>query len=130
MAGVNGGPTRQAQLTFVMARHAVVDLAQIFIWSPQALVGQPDMEHLRLDNPILIPNALSFLTYRRWKAEVRGLNEFPREDWPDNIPLLYYSYHIMVGLGTLCAPSKGPHPGCQLEVDCSRCSGLRGCTCC
>jgi cytochrome bd ubiquinol oxidase subunit II len=32
---------------------------------------------------------------------VRGLNEFPREAWPDNIPLLYYSYHIMVGLGTL-----------------------------
>jgi Ion channel len=37
MAGVNGGPTRQAQLTFAMARHAVVDLAQIFIRSPQAL---------------------------------------------------------------------------------------------
>jgi cytochrome bd ubiquinol oxidase subunit I len=66
-----------------------------------ALVGQPDMEHLRLDNPILIPDALSFLTYRRWTAEVRGLTEFPREAWPDNIPLLYYSYHIMVGLGTL-----------------------------
>jgi hypothetical protein len=37
MAGVNGGPTRQAQLTFAMARHAVVDLAQNFIRSPQAL---------------------------------------------------------------------------------------------
>ena len=37
MAGVNGGPTRQAQLTFAMARHAVVDVAQIFIRSPQAL---------------------------------------------------------------------------------------------
>jgi Ion channel len=37
MAGVNGGPTRQAQLTFAMARHAIVDLAQIFIRSPQAL---------------------------------------------------------------------------------------------
>ena len=70
--------------------------------APLALAGQPDMEHLRLDNPILIPDVpLSFLTYRRWKAEVQGLNEFPREAWPDNIPLLYYSYHIMVGLGTL-----------------------------
>lgn len=69
--------------------------------APLALVGQPDMEHLRLDNPILIPNVLSFLTYRRWAAKVKGLNDFPREAWPDNIPLLYYSYHIMVGLGTL-----------------------------
>jgi cytochrome bd ubiquinol oxidase subunit I len=40
------------------------------------------------------------LTFRRWDAHVRGLDAFPREDWPDNIPLLYYSYHIMVGLGT------------------------------
>jgi cytochrome d ubiquinol oxidase subunit I len=69
--------------------------------APLALVGQPDMERLRLDNPILIPDVLSFLTYRRWKAEVQGLNEFPRDAWPDNIPLLYYSYHIMVGLGTM-----------------------------
>jgi cytochrome d ubiquinol oxidase subunit I len=32
---------------------------------------------------------------------VKGLEEFPKETWPDNIPLLYYSYHIMVGLGTI-----------------------------
>jgi cytochrome bd ubiquinol oxidase subunit I len=44
---------------------------------------------------------LSFLTYRRWTAQVKGLDSFPRENWPDNIELLYYSYHIMVGLGTI-----------------------------
>jgi hypothetical protein len=38
MAGIKGGPTRQAQLTFAMARHAVADLAQIFITSPYHLV--------------------------------------------------------------------------------------------
>ena len=32
---------------------------------------------------------------------VRGLEEFPEDDWPDNIELLYYSFHVMVGLGTL-----------------------------
>ncbi|MBP1678633.1 MAG: cytochrome bd ubiquinol oxidase, subunit, partial [Bacteroidetes bacterium] len=69
--------------------------------APLVIIGQPDMERMRLDNPIHIPNMLSFLTYNRWNAEVRGLDSFPREDWPDNIPLLYYSYHIMVGLGTL-----------------------------
>ena len=37
MSGVTDGPVRQAQLTFAMTRHAVVDLAQIFIKSPQAL---------------------------------------------------------------------------------------------
>ncbi|HTS66971.1 MAG TPA: cytochrome ubiquinol oxidase subunit I [Candidatus Acidoferrales bacterium] len=69
--------------------------------APLAIIGQPDLDRLRLDNPITVPNALSFLTYRRWKAEVRGLDAFPREQWPDNVPLLYYSYHIMVGLGTV-----------------------------
>lgn len=37
IAVVERGPTRQAQLTFAMARHAVVDLAQIFSTSPRAL---------------------------------------------------------------------------------------------
>jgi cytochrome d ubiquinol oxidase subunit I len=48
-----------------------------------------------------VPKALSFLTYRRWGAQVQGLDAFPQDQWPDNIPLLYYSYHIMVGLGTI-----------------------------
>jgi cytochrome d ubiquinol oxidase subunit I len=65
------------------------------------LIGQPNMEKQSLDNPIYIPGALSFLTYRHWEARVHGLNEFPKDQWPDNIPLLYYSYHIMVGLGTI-----------------------------
>src|SRR6202790_3494421 len=69
--------------------------------APIALVGQPDTDNLKLDNPIIVPKALSFVTYRRWEAEVKGLKDFPRDQWPDNIPLLYYSYHIMVGLGTL-----------------------------
>jgi cytochrome d ubiquinol oxidase subunit I len=66
-----------------------------------AILGQPDMDRKRLDNPLTIPRALSFLTYRNWGAEVKGLNAFPPQNWPDNVPLLYYSYHIMVGLGTI-----------------------------
>jgi cytochrome d ubiquinol oxidase subunit I len=65
------------------------------------LVGQPDVENQRIDNPIVVPRALSYLIYQNWNAEVSGLNAFPEEDWPDNIPLLYYSYHVMVGLGTI-----------------------------
>lgn len=65
------------------------------------LIGQPNTAEQKLDNPIYVPKALSFLTHRHWEAEVKGLNDFPRDQWPDNIPLLYYSYHIMVGLGTL-----------------------------
>lgn len=69
--------------------------------APLAILGQPDMVKQRLDNPLEVPRALSFLTYRAWSAEVKGLDHFRQQDWPDNIPLLYYSYHVMVGLGTV-----------------------------
>jgi cytochrome bd ubiquinol oxidase subunit I len=65
------------------------------------ILGQPDPDRGTLDNPLVVPNVLSFLTYRRWTATVRGLDAFPRSQWPDQISLLYYSYHIMVGLGTI-----------------------------
>jgi cytochrome bd ubiquinol oxidase subunit I len=66
-----------------------------------AILGQPDVQNRRLDNPLILPNMLSFLTYRHWHAQVHGLDAFPEDQWPDKIELLYYSYHIMVGLGTL-----------------------------
>jgi len=69
--------------------------------APLVIIGQPNMKELKLDNPLTVPRMLSFLTHRRWMAEVKGLDAFPRDRWPDNIPLLYFSYHIMVGLGTI-----------------------------
>ena len=69
--------------------------------APLAIIGQPNVEKRRLDNPIEIPSMLSFLTYRQWNANIRGLDAFPQDEWPDLIPLLYYSYHVMVGLGTI-----------------------------
>jgi hypothetical protein len=38
IAGLDGIPSRQAKLTFAMARHAVVDLAQVFNTPPRAPV--------------------------------------------------------------------------------------------
>jgi cytochrome bd ubiquinol oxidase subunit I len=69
--------------------------------APLAILGQPDVEKRKLDNPLQVPSMLSFLTYRKWAANVRGLDAFPQDQWPDVILLLYYSYHVMVGLGTI-----------------------------
>ena len=99
-------PTGDAQGRMV-AHHQPVTLAameglfETEAGAPLVIIGQPDVERRRLDNPLVIPRMLSFLTYNRWGAEVVGLDAFPEEDWPDNIPILYYSYHIMVGLGTI-----------------------------
>ena len=69
--------------------------------APLAILGQPDVANEKLDNPLVVPQMLSFLTYKKWNAHVRGLSDFPRDEWPDQISLLYYSYHVMVGLGTV-----------------------------
>jgi cytochrome d ubiquinol oxidase subunit I len=69
--------------------------------APMVIIGQPDAEHERIDNPLLANKVLSYLIYGTPTARVRGLNSFPRTDWPTNIPLLFYAYHIMAGLGTL-----------------------------
>jgi cytochrome d ubiquinol oxidase subunit I len=68
--------------------------------APLVIIGQPDVDAKKIDNPVVVPKMLSFLTYRAWNAHVQGLDAFTPDSWPQNIPLLYYSYHIMVGLGT------------------------------
>jgi cytochrome d ubiquinol oxidase subunit I len=76
--------------------------------APVVILGQPDEEHQRIDNPFVANGILSFLIYGTTAAEVRGLNEFPKDQWPTNIPLLFFSYHIMAGLGTLFVAVMAP----------------------
>jgi cytochrome d ubiquinol oxidase subunit I len=66
-----------------------------------AILGQPNVDERRLENPIVVPYVLSFLAYGSFGATVTGLDDVPRDLWPDNVELLYYAYHMMVGLGSL-----------------------------
>jgi len=68
--------------------------------APIVLMGQPDVEKQRIDNPLVVNKILSFLIYGTTEAEVEGLDQIPQDQWPSALPLLYYSYHIMAGLGT------------------------------
>ena len=69
--------------------------------APLVILGNPDTEKRRLDSSLAMPHFLSFLTSQRWNSEIKGLNDIPERNWPDSIPLVYYAYHIMVGLGTI-----------------------------
>jgi cytochrome d ubiquinol oxidase subunit I len=68
--------------------------------APIVLMGQPNEETGQIDNPIVVNDVLSFLIYGTTRAEVKGLDQFPRDQWPTALPLLFYAYHIMAGLGT------------------------------
>ncbi|MBU0995073.1 MAG: cytochrome ubiquinol oxidase subunit I [Proteobacteria bacterium] len=47
-----------------------------------------------------IPGLLSFLGYHDFNAEVKGLNDFPKEDRPP-VFITFVAFRLMVGLGTL-----------------------------
>jgi cytochrome d ubiquinol oxidase subunit I len=99
-------PTGDQQAKMV-GTHQPVTLAAMegrFVGGPMAgvaMIGQPNVAARRLDNPIEIPGALSFLAYGHFGSFVHGLDDFPVESWPDNIELLYYSFHLMITLGTI-----------------------------
>ncbi|HTO53175.1 MAG TPA: cytochrome ubiquinol oxidase subunit I [Myxococcota bacterium] len=99
-------PTGDQQAKMV-GRHQPVTLAAMegrFAGGPMAgvaMIGQPNVAARRLENPIEVPGALSFLAYGTFESYVHGLDEYPEDTWPDNIELLYYSFHLMITLGTL-----------------------------
>lgn len=71
--------------------------------APLVFIGNPNTETRRLESTLEMPKLLSFLTSRHFTGKVTGLNDIPTKNWPDSVPLVYYAYHIMVGLGTLLA---------------------------
>jgi cytochrome d ubiquinol oxidase subunit I len=66
-----------------------------------SMMGEPDVKDERIDNPIEVPGTLSFLAYGTFQSYVHGLDEYPKDTWPDNIELLFYAFHIMITLGTI-----------------------------
>ena len=44
--------------------------------------ASPTKSTRRIDNPIAVNDVLSFLIYGTTKAEVEGLDDFPRDQWP------------------------------------------------
>jgi cytochrome d ubiquinol oxidase subunit I len=65
-----------------------------------AIIGMPDRDRQELMDPIVVPGVLSYLIYGDVRAEVLGLNDIPADQQPP-VEIVYYAYHIMVGLGTI-----------------------------
>ena len=70
--------------------------------APLTLGGWPDMDARRTRFGIEVPYGLSLLAFRDPGATVQGLDSIPRADWP-NVPLVHWSFQVMVGLGTYMA---------------------------
>jgi cytochrome d ubiquinol oxidase subunit I len=70
--------------------------------APLRIGGWPDAATRQTRYAIEIPGGLSFMAYGDRAAEVRGLADFPREDWPPVLPV-HLAFQLMVGFGTLMA---------------------------
>jgi cytochrome d ubiquinol oxidase subunit I len=68
--------------------------------APLAIIGMPDRDRQELMDPIVVPGLISYLAYGNFNAKVTGLNDIPPDQHPP-LEIVYYAYHIMVGLGTI-----------------------------
>jgi cytochrome d ubiquinol oxidase subunit I len=70
--------------------------------APLRIGGLPDAEAGETRWALEIPGGLSFLAFHDFAAEVKGLDAFPRQDWPP-VEKVHLSFQVMVGLGGLLA---------------------------
>ncbi|MFW7378581.1 MAG: cytochrome ubiquinol oxidase subunit I [Oligoflexus sp.] len=64
--------------------------------------GIPNSETQEMNWGLAIPGMLSFLAFNDFDAEVKGLDQFPRDEWP-NVLITHLSFQVMVAIGTLLA---------------------------
>lgn len=68
--------------------------------APLYLFGWPNMETAKIDYALEIPKLGSLILKHGLDEEVQGLKDWPKADWP-NVPLVFWCFRIMVGLGVL-----------------------------
>lgn len=66
--------------------------------APLILFGWPDSEAGTVRYAVEIPKLGSLILTRDPDGEVRGLEAWPRSEWP-NVPIVFWSFRVMVGLG-------------------------------
>ncbi len=67
--------------------------------APLQIGGIPDDESRTTRYALTIPRGLSLLSTHDPNGKVIGLEQFPRNDWP-NVRLVHWAFDLMVGSGT------------------------------
>jgi cytochrome d ubiquinol oxidase subunit I len=68
---------------------------------PLILFGWPDMEREETRFQVGIPYLGSLILGHSTDAELHGLRDYPRDQRPTNVPLVFFAFRVMVGLGLL-----------------------------
>jgi cytochrome d ubiquinol oxidase subunit I len=70
------------------------------VGAPLILFGLPDLTAGETRHAVEVPRLGSLILTHSWDGVVKGLNAWPRTDWP-NVPILFFAFRIMVGIGFL-----------------------------
>ena len=70
--------------------------------APLHIGGWPDVDARETRWAIRIPRGLSLLAFHDPNAEVKGLEAFPRDEWPP-VAIVHIAFQVMVALGTIMA---------------------------
>ena len=70
--------------------------------APLVLFGLPDDRRRVVEDSIEVPKLSSLILKHDINAPLPGLETIPRADWPP-VPILFWTFRIMVGLGFLMA---------------------------
>ena len=70
--------------------------------APLYVGGIPDVETGTVSWGIALPGLLSFLATNDFDAEVAGLDQFPREEWPP-VVIVHVAFQVMIAIGTALA---------------------------
>lgn len=63
--------------------------------APLQLFGIVNTKEERIDYGFAIPKLLSYLSFGSADAEIKGLDQFPKKDWP-NVSVVFQTYHLMI----------------------------------
>jgi cytochrome d ubiquinol oxidase subunit I len=64
------------------------------------IIGWPDVKTGQMKYNVAVPHLGSLILTHDWNGTIKGLNDFPRDDWPVVVDT-FFAFRVMVGLGML-----------------------------
>lgn len=96
LQGISGDSSAKVVAKHQPAKFAAMEgLYKTEAGVPLTLFGVPDSKEETIRYSVQIPKLLSFMTFFDSQAEIKGLDQVPKKDWP-NVSVVFQTYHLMI----------------------------------
>jgi cytochrome d ubiquinol oxidase subunit I len=98
LQGFSGDSSGKVVAQYQPAKLAALEaLFQTQEGAPLTLFGIVNTKEQRIDYQVSIPKLLSYLSFGDFSAEIKGLDQVPRKDWP-NVATVFQTYRLMIAM--------------------------------